>query len=250
MKERAVLVDFGKALIETPVTILFLALDVVGIAAVFYWVVDNFQEAVVTVIFMLVIVSGQYLIFRRLRLQLASYEDSRPLLQFSRSRQAQLYQPSSVVEGRRPTYEIVQAWFINQPINPTDTSVAKSVSARIKVSTISDQPLFDYVGMWAISNAPDNVGFNDLADTVDIAPGNLAAKLIIVLRYPGESDCFAFSRSNLQGTGDGRADSLRLQPGTYKLLVNLQGVGANVNFPLRFRNPGPNSPLELIENTT
>jgi len=58
MKEKDLLLDFAKALVETPLTIILLILDLVGVAAVMHWVIDDFQEAAVFLIFIFIVFSG------------------------------------------------------------------------------------------------------------------------------------------------------------------------------------------------
>lgn len=245
MKEKDILIDFAKALIETPLTIILLILDLVGLAAVIYWVVDDLQEAIVVIVFIVIFGISQYLVFRRIRLQLAGFDQAKPRLKFSRVRQAQMYHASPVVEGRRPTYEILQTWFINQPALPGEASIAKDVTAKITIFNFEESQLFEYHGQWAKSNAPDNVGYDDILDSVNIPPGHLEAKLIIALKYPSDSQCYAFTREGLRSTPDGRSERYRIPEGTYKIKVHLRGVGVDEHFWFHFRNIGTNKSLEL-----
>jgi hypothetical protein len=250
MKEKEILVDFIKALIETPLTIILLILDLLGLAAVIYWVVDDLQEAVVVITFVIVLSISQYLVFKRIRLQLANFEQAKPQVKFSRIRQAQMYHASKVVEGKRPTYQILQAWFINQPLSPGESSIAKDITAKITVFKIDDSKLFEYYGQWAKSNAPDNVGYDDILDSVNILPSHLESKLIIALKYPSESHCYAFTREGLRSTPDGRSERYKIPEGTYKMMVHLRGIGVDECFWFLFNNFGVNTSLELEYQNT
>ena len=133
MDEKEIIKEYWKTLVDTQLAIIFNILDFVGLIAVFIWVVDDFQEAVVVIIFFSVVSVGQYLNFRRIRIQLANQESTEPLLEFTKARQAQMFQEFQPNEGRKPTYEVLQAWFINNPKLSTNNSIAKSVTARITV---------------------------------------------------------------------------------------------------------------------
>jgi hypothetical protein len=245
MREKEILLDFGKALVETPLTIILHIIDILGLATVIYWVVDDLQEAVVVIVFMAVAISGQYLIFRRIRIRLADFEQAKPLVEFTRARQAQMYQESQIIEGKRPTYEILQAWFINNPKLPTETSIAKGVTAKITILKPDSSKLFEYFGQWAKSNAPDNVGFDGILETVDIQPGHLESKLFIALKFPLESSCYAFTKESLRSTPDGRSQRYEIVAGDYKIKVHLLGVGVDDVFWFDFHNFGVNKSLEL-----
>ena len=102
--ERDVLLEFAKALVETPLTIILLILDLIGLAAVIYWVVDDLSEGFVVFIFLLVIFVRSYLIFRKVRRQLFVQQHSQPSVEYAEARQAQMYHDSPVVKGRTATY--------------------------------------------------------------------------------------------------------------------------------------------------
>lgn len=76
-----------KALVETPITILFLILDISAIVAVFLWVVDDLSELLVSITFIVVIHIGHFLIFKRqqktigeLENRIVDFENSIPKL--------------------------------------------------------------------------------------------------------------------------------------------------------------------------
>ncbi|MFC2053481.1 hypothetical protein ACFLV7_04165 [Chloroflexota bacterium] len=245
MKEKEILLDFGKALVETPLTIILLFLDIIGLAAVIYWVVDDFQETTVVLIFIITVISGQYIMFRRIWLQLDNFKQAKPLIEFTKARQAQMYHASPIVEGRRPTYEILQVWFINNPNLSLETSIAKGVTAKVKIFKSDSSELFEFHGQWAKSNAPDNVGYDDILDAVDIQPSHIESKLFIALKYPPDSSCYAFTREGLRSTPDGRSPKYDIAEGEYKIRVHLRGIGVDEIFWFDFHNFGANKSLKL-----
>jgi hypothetical protein len=248
LKEREVLLDFARSLLKTHLTIILFVLDLAGMAAVLYWVVDDIGEAIVVILFLVIVLSSQYLVYRQLRLHVANLEQTKPTISFSKVRQAQLYHLSPVVEGRRPTYEILQVWFSNIPKSPLETSIARDVTAKIRIyraSTIEIFDQFEYHGQWAKTNAPDNVGYDDILDSVDIPPGHLESKLIIALKYPSDSNCFAFTREGLRSTPDGRTSKYAIAEGVYKIIIHLRGIGIDKEYCFDFKNPGVNQSLVL-----
>ena len=181
MNERDVFLEFAKAVVATPLALILFALDLVGVGAVIYWVVDDLLEGAVTAIFLAVILFSQYLVFRKVRRELYIYQQGQPKIRFTESRQAQMYHDSPIIRRRTPTYQIIQAWFTNIPHLQITSSIAKNVTARINFFTVDDIEILDYHGQWAKSNAPDNVGFDDILDEVEIPPGHIQSKLIIAL---------------------------------------------------------------------
>jgi hypothetical protein len=156
-----------------------------------------------------------------------------------------MYHASQVVEGKKPTYQILQAWFINQPMSLGESSIAKEITAKITVFKRDGSKLFEYFGQWAKSNAPDNVGYDDILDSVSIPPSHIESKLIIALKYPSESLCYAFTREGLRSTPDGRSNRYEIPEGTYKMMVHLRGIGVDESFWFIFNNFGVNTSLEL-----
>ena len=168
-----------------------------------------------------------------------------PNIEFTKIRQAQIYHPSIVIKGQRPTYEILQIWFSYNPPLPLETSVAKDVTALIRITKSDESDLFEFHGQWAKSNAPDNVGFDDILDSVNIQPGHLEAKLIIALKYPSDSRCYAFTREGYKSTTDGRSERYEIDPGDYTIRFHLRGVGVDKVFWFALHNCGANQSLKL-----
>jgi len=243
MKERYILAAFGKALVETPLSIILLVLDIVGIGAVIYWVVDDLSEAVVIIAFLIILLVSQYLVFRKLWTTSQSF----PQIFFDQARQAQMHQPSQILKRSMPTYQLIQAWFRNLPSSPSDSSVAREVTAKVILNHPDGTPSLEYYGQWAKSNAPDNVGFEGFIDKVDIAPGHLRAKLMIALKYPSESQGYAFTREGLRSNPDGRSPRYAIPEGDYEVKVHLSGIGVDEIFKFHLSNKGAQHNLELLE---
>ncbi|OGO25726.1 MAG: hypothetical protein A2136_04995 [Chloroflexi bacterium RBG_16_54_11] len=245
MNEKDSLKAFVKALYETPITIIFFILDVVGVIAVWVWVIDDWQEAIVFPIFIIVIFGGQYLVFRRIWQQLARYEAAKPHIEFSQIRQAPIFGPWVMSDDKDTTFEVLQVWFRNNPSIPSEQTIAKAISALIVITKSDSTPLFQYHGQWAESNAPNNVGYKNYQDNVEIRPGYLEAKLFIALKYLPEDECYAFTREGFISTNDGRYPAYKIVPGDYSVKIHLKGIGVDETFPFILHNYGSNQPLKL-----
>ena len=241
MGERNVLQAFGKYLFQTPVALVLLILEFVGVWAVLRWVVDDPSEAIVSASFIMVILLSQYLLYRKLWRETQAL----PNIGFDQIRMAQIHSQSPFLGKSIPRYVPVQAWFANAPGNPTESSIARHATARITIIKSDGLRLIQYYGQWADSNAPDNVGFNDILDFVDIPPSHLRAKLLVALKYPADSEAYGFTREGFRSSGDGRSSRFQIPPGTYRVEVELSGVGVNEIFSFQLRNNGAGTDLEL-----
>lgn len=241
MKERSILAAFGKALVETPLSIVLLVLDIAGIGAVLYWVIDDVREAGVIVAFLVILFTSQYFVFRKLW---TSYQ-SVPKIVFDQVRQAQIYQKSQILDKKVATYQLVQIWFRNIPLFQSESSVAREVTAKVTVAQKDDAPILEYFGQWAQSNAPDNVGYDDYLDKIDITPGHLRAKLMIVLKYSSDSDCYAFTREGFRSDPDGRSRRYAISEGVYEFTICLSGIGVNDTYKFLLTNHGSGREIEL-----
>jgi hypothetical protein len=244
MKEKELFKDFTKAFVEAPLAIIFLILDILGVLAVIHWVIDDIQEVIVFLVFILVMFVGQYLVFRRIRLQLANYEQAKPHIEFSKARQAQMYLPSPL-GGRMPTYEVLQIWFKNNPLTPIETTIAKDITALITITRSDSSELFEYHGQWVQSNAPDNVGYNGIHDSENIPPSHNEAKLMIALKYTSDSSCYAFTKEGIQSTADGRSKRYEIPQGNYSMRIHLRGIGVDEVFHFQLQNDGANNTLKV-----
>lgn len=245
MNEKDTIKAFVKAIIETPVTIIFLILDVVGAVAVGIVVIDDFQEAIIFVVFILVVLLGQYLLFRRVWQPLAKYEAAKPHIEFSQIRQAPMFGRWLVSSDKENTFEVLQVWFRNNPSIPSEATIARAVTALIVITKPDSTMLFQYHGQWAESNAPDNVGFVGYKETLNIPPGHLEAKLFIALKYPADKFCYAFTKEGFLTSDDGRTSRYEIAPGDYSVRVHLQGVGVDEIFRFTLHNYGVSQPLQL-----
>jgi len=173
----------------------------------------------------------------------------RPLILFVKARKSPTFRPSRVVAAKVPAGELIQAWFENRPALPSDGSVARQIGAIVSFrSPETDNPLFQVHGQWAKSTAPNHVGFKGTTPTLDLNPGALCAKLIIALKYPSDSDAFAYSAESLQNHIDGRNPGLRLPPGEYDVTVEIRGVNVDQQFALRLSNSGDETGLALSQD--
>jgi hypothetical protein len=73
----------------------------------------------------------------------------------------------------------------------------------------------------------------------------LEAKLFIALKYPSDSNAYAFTREGLRSTPDGRSSRYLIGEGNYTINIQLLGIGVNEVFGFDLRNPGSDQPLEL-----
>ena len=245
MKERYILAAFGKALVETPLSIILLVIDIAGIGAVIYWVVDDLSEASVISAFLVILFVSQYLVFRKLWTGFQAF----PRILFDQARQAQMHQPSQFLNRSMPTYQLLQAWFRNLPAFPSDSSVAREVTAKVILSQPDGTSSLEYYGQWAKSNAPDNVGFEGFVDKTDIVPGHLRAKLMIALKYPAESQGYAFTREGLRSNPDGRSPRYAIPEGDCEVKVHHSGIGVDNIFKFHLSNKGSQHDLEFSEIT-
>jgi hypothetical protein len=239
MNERKIITEFGKFLFHTPIAIGLFILELIGAWTVLGFVVDDSSEAAVVISFMFVILISQYLLFRKMYIE----TEALPNLSFDQIRKAQMHSPSVILGRSTPTYVPVQLWFKNSPAYPTESSIAKSVTAKVSILNEAKQEHLSYYGQWADSNAPDNVGFNGILDSLDIPPGHLRAKLLLALKYPNDDDAFAFTREGFRSSSDGRSLRYRIPPGNYSVNIQLAGVGVNKDFTFTLKNNGAGSDL-------
>jgi hypothetical protein len=250
MKERDTVTDFIKDLAKTPLAILLLVADLVALAAIAGWVADDAAEATALIIFVIVLLVGQYLVYRSIWRRLFKYERAAPSLRFAEPRQAQMYHDSPVSSTRTPTYQVLEAWFLNRPATPTEDSIARQVTAKVTVSASGNSIVADYVAQWAISNAPNNVGFDDFTEALDVNPGHLHAKLLLALKYPSDPDSYAFTREGWRSHADRRMPQYRIPPGDYHLTIHLLGPNVDQSFAFRLNNPGSHKELDLSAATS
>jgi hypothetical protein len=169
-----------------------------------------------------------------------------PRVLFKVARQAQLYRPSPVTAQKIPTYELLQAWFENRPIYPSDNSTASQLSSLIQIiSYPGGEMLYEVHGQWAESTAPSHVGFSGTTPTIDLPPGSLYAKLIVALKYKTDDDAYVYTEESLRKHIDGRNANLIIPPGRYRLCVELRGIRIDEAYEFLLINPGANERLTL-----
>jgi hypothetical protein len=258
LNEKGIFTDYVKSWINTPLQIFLLIIDIAGIAAIFQFVVDDFGEGIIVALFIIVIFFSSYRTFRDMKIQITKYTQAMPDIKFFSIRQA------SVTERRRyaissnsesasrlsrylafQTFECLEVWFINEPEIPIESTIARDVTAFISIKSPDGTKVLDFYGQWVVANAPDNVGYLDHLNTIDISPGHIPSKLFIAIKYPNEADCFAFTREGRRENPDYRSPRYRIEPGEYDISINLRGVGISKTFQFSFTNPGQDSQLKM-----
>jgi hypothetical protein len=173
-------------------------------------------------------------------------EAGSPRILFKVSKQAQMYRPSPVTNQKIPTYELLQAWFENRPIYPSDNSTALQLSALIQIiSHPSGEMLYEVHGHWAKSTAPSHVGFSGTTPTIDLPPGSLNAKLMVALKHKSDDAAYVYTEESLRKHVDGRNSSLILEPGDYRVSIELRGIRFDGSYEFLLVNRGANESLRL-----
>jgi hypothetical protein len=73
--ERSILTAYLRALVEAPLNIIFIILDIVAVAAIISWVVDDASELIVVIAFVVVLHAAHYYIFRKQQIELRQLSD-------------------------------------------------------------------------------------------------------------------------------------------------------------------------------
>jgi len=182
--------------------------------------------------------------------KLDAYKKSLPRILVDQIREAPMHVQSQIQESRRRIFRVIQIWFKNEPEFPSSESVAENVSALIEYCHEGeDEKLFQVHGQWALSTAPDHVGYSGITPALDLPPGSLYGKLFIALKYESDEEAYAFSQESLGRSGDGRDPSVRLDKGRYRIHITLEGVRVRSDYWLTLINPGVGENLQ-IEATT
>ena len=108
-----------------------------------------------------------------------------------------------------------------------------------------DKKLFQVHGQWALSTAPDHVGYSGITPTLDLAPGSLYGKLFIALKYESDEEAYAYSQESLGRSGDGRDPSVKLENGRYRIHIILEGVRIRSDYWLNLINSGLGENLRI-----
>jgi hypothetical protein len=178
--------------------------------------------------------------------KLTAIEQASPNVIIDSIRQAQLYRPSQVIEGKRPIYEPVQVWFKNRPQVSNEHSIASHVSAQIDFAGEEGSSFTLRVfGQWSVNNPPNFVGSAQLSPTVDIPPGSLPVKLNVALKHMDDSSAYAYSQEALTRDPDGRDNPSEIPPGKYKVNILLHGIGIDRIYSFELINAGVGKALAL-----
>jgi len=180
-------------------------------------------------------------VYARLNAQetLSAYEKSLPRLLVDQVREAPMHVRSEIQGGSRRIFRVIQVWFRNEPEFPSSQSVAENVSALVEFwHENEDKKLFQVHGQWALSTAPDHVGYSGMTPALDIPPGSICGKLFIALKYEGDEEAYAYSQESLVRSVDGRDPSVMLQKGRYRVHIILEGIRVRSDYWLILINPG------------
>jgi hypothetical protein len=188
-----------------------------------------------------------YWIFREARDKLDAIQNSQPNIVFSEYREAPYFRKSPVAKGKVPIYHILQAWFINKPIFPSESSVAKKITAKIEFWDVNRvNQYYSVYGQWAKATAPDHAGHKGWEPEINLAPILIPCKLMIALKHLKDSSCYGFSDESLgRFPVDGRDPIVELEKGQYQVHVQLMGIRVDKSFWLLLINPGPEGKLKL-----
>ncbi|HEV8440780.1 MAG TPA: hypothetical protein VGT40_22055 [Methylomirabilota bacterium] len=142
-------------------------------------------------------------------------------------------------DGARPIYEITQIWFTNQPAAPGESSTAKDVTATLEFfDPKSRVARVTAHGQWAVTTAPEHVGYMGTTPVTDIPPSAIPVKLMAILKHPQDTSAYAYAQENIYASPDGRHASYELPRGRYRLRVKLLGKNVNKSFAFTVDNGG------------
>lgn len=153
---------------------------------------------------------------------------------------------TTVAKETAHEFYVVQARFRNEPeIRSGESVIARNVSATVEFWSAYGEQLQDtFHGAWAISKAPDWIGWDALTDVVDLDASDVPGKLNIALWAPDAQKTFAFCKANLLD-GAGRNSRFELKFGTYAVKVILRSAALEQEFWFKLNTPGPDAPLGL-----
>jgi hypothetical protein len=135
-------------------------------------------------------------------------------------------------------YFVLQLWFKNRPATPSEKSVAREVTAFVEITSQDTGARVSFHGQWARSTAPDHVGYQGFATSVDILPNNLSAKLNVALKYRQEPFAFAFALENFHASVAGKHLPYAIVKGKHQVKVSLKGIGVSEEFLFTLENLG------------
>lgn len=142
-------------------------------------------------------------------------------------------------------YYVSQLWFVNEP--EKRGTVARSLTATLDFCDMDGRSLFGVInGEWAITNARDNVGFDDTCETLsELPPVGKIAKLLVLHKRRDDGTAYAWSRGAREYPGQ-RHMSHQIPPGMYQLGVRIRGLYVDETFYFRLRNPGIDADPQIL----
>jgi hypothetical protein len=138
--------------------------------------------------------------------------------------------------------EFIHVRFVNEPLRPEPSAVAKSIAAKVSFSR-EGRVLKTIDGRWSDVDQPTPLKsvLPLLRATFDIGDEH---NVDIVFKVLGDNDCYMFNNDNYKHLDLKPADHA-LQPGKYEVTVRLVGVYVDQPFTFLFTNPGAGRPLVL-----
>lgn len=137
----------------------------------------------------------------------------RPRLEFAR------VADGTVAGSWSESVRVVQLWFRNRPRVSSAASVAKHVTVTVRIEMTGRTPL-EVVGAWALTKAPNNVGFPDgLASELDVPPNDIPAKPGVIARYSQDDDAYCLIAETLHRGF--RHPDYAIPPGEHRVIVRL-----------------------------
>ena len=174
------------------------------------------------------------------------YEHTKPNLKLDKIHEHQLFATENNGEIKQgdAVQRVLQIWFKNKPLVPTDDSVAKQVTATVTFYNRDTKEVIEAPGCcFVIAEAFDYAGnTGKFLDTIDEWPPNdEPRKLQIAVKAPNSESAYVFARP-LE-----RLDR-EIKKGTYYVKVHLTGTRVErALFWFILDNPGKAIPFSLNE---
>jgi len=138
--------------------------------------------------------------------------------------------------------------FINDPMVPAPSAVAKNVSAKVRFSQ-EGQLLREVDGRWSESESPLErmAKGQPILDLIkmDFGIGD-ERNLDIAFKRTESEDAFIFCNDSYHFAPMFERPDFRLSPGTYEVTVRLRGSHVDTTFEWSFLNPGAGKDLTIV----
>jgi len=146
-----------------------------------------------------------------------------------------------------PQYYVGQLWFANELVKPRDEASARSVVATIEFRSVdTSKLLFQMPGKWLDALGDSLYGWRELLPSVDIEANGRAEKLIFVIKYPDEDDCFGFNAERVtEHQYQLKDERKRLPKGTHHIQVRLKGNNMSDNYWFQLINEGLDGSMSI-----